>query len=114
MRTRIVWMAGLLALALGLTACGGGGGAKNSGNDNATPADNQSAQAETIYKNQCLSCHGADLKGGYAPELRTVGERMDEEELFTVIKEGRGGMPAFKGRLSDDEIQALVDWMNAQ
>ena len=114
---RKVWLAAVLLAALGLggSACGGGNdGADTREPDDTAPADNTAAHAESVYKANCLSCHGADLGGGLGPELKNVDQRLSADELFTVIKEGRGQMPAFGGSLSDEEIQALVEWINAQ
>jgi|CeladaMinimDraft_18_1061708.scaffolds.fasta_scaffold02557_1 cytochrome c551 len=115
---RTVWMAVALmaALGLGLSACGGGknDGANKGDSGGATPADGAAAQAEAIYKANCVSCHGANLGGGLGPELRNVEQRLSADEQFAVVKEGRGRMPAFGGSLSDEEIRALVDWISAQ
>jgi len=115
---RKVWFAAVLLVAfgLGVSACGGGNndGADKRKPDNTAPADSTAAQAEAVYKANCASCHGADLGGGFGPELKNVDQRLSADELFTVIKEGRGQMPAFGGTLSDEEIQALVEWISAQ
>lgn len=108
----------IAAFGLGLSACGGGDGNNGAANtrepDNAAPADGAAAQVEAVYKANCVSCHGADLGGGFGPELKNADERLSADELFAVIKDGRGQMPAFGGTLSDDEIRALVEWMRAQ
>jgi mono/diheme cytochrome c family protein len=31
-----------------------------------------------------------------------------------VIRDGKGAMPAFKDRLTDEEIAAIVDWIHKQ
>jgi len=117
---RTAWFAVALLAAFGIamTACGGGkdgkGGETNAPQGQNGGADSVAAQGEKIYKANCVSCHGADLGGGLGPELRNADERLSADELFTVIKEGRGRMPAFGGSLSDDEIRALVEWMSAQ
>ena len=118
--TRKVWIAGLLlaAIGLGLAACGGDGGNKNGADtpqpDNTAPAESTAAQAESIYQANCLSCHGADLGGGFGPGLKNIRQRMSTDEVIAVIREGREQMPAFEGRLSDEEIRALAEWISAQ
>lgn len=114
---RKLWMAAALiaAFGLGLSACGGKDeGDTPQGREDTAPADSVAAQAEEIYKANCISCHGADLGGGFGPELKNVEKRLSADEQFTVIKEGRAQMPAFGGTLSDEEIRALVEWMSAQ
>ncbi|REJ15562.1 MAG: cytochrome c-551 [Paenibacillaceae bacterium] len=106
------WLA-LLLLAVGLTACGGGGG-NGTGQGKADEADRVAAEGERLYMNRCMSCHGGELEGGFGPELRNVGERMSREEFIAVVRDGRNTMPAFRDRLTDDEIGAIIDWLDKQ
>lgn len=91
----------LLAALLVLAGCGGGGG--GGGGGEATAAD-----AETIYKRHCLSCHGADLSG---MNLNTVGSRLSYEEIEHKIRKGGGGMIPFEKRLNDAEIAERSAWL---
>lgn len=91
-----------IAFALVLAGCGGGGNSAGSGGD-ATAAD-----AETIYKRHCQSCHQADLSG---QNLVTVGSRLSRDQIEEKIRKGGGGMIAFEKRLNDAEIDALSDWL---
>ncbi len=71
------------------------------------------SRGERIYALNCAACHGADRAGdprGGLPELTDVGERMGDDELRDVIKDGRGVMPPF-GHLSNDEVDALVNYL---
>ena len=93
-----------LAFALAIVLAGCGGGSDEAGNaGEATAAD-----AETIYKRHCLSCHKADLSG---MNLNTVGSRRTLEEIEEKIRKGGGGMIAFEKRLSDEEIATLANWL---
>jgi Cytochrome c, mono- and diheme variants len=116
------WLSVLLLLAIGLTACGGGGGAggarqeagSGAGQAGAEGAVQAGDEGERLYMNRCMACHGGELEGGFGPELRNAGERMGREELIAVIRDGKGAMPAFKDRLTDEEIAAIVDWIHKQ
>ncbi|WP_042160742.1 c-type cytochrome [Paenibacillus gorillae] len=71
--------------------------------------------AETLYKNQCLSCHGTDLEGSQSgTNLQHIGSTMSEEQIAAIITNGKGGMPAFGRRLSESEIQSLAKWLSEQ
>lgn len=75
----------------------------------------QTAQAESVYKAaNCLVCHGVDLGGVSAPNLQKVGSRYKEGDIKNIVLNGRGGMPAYKGKLSEDEIQSLAAWLAAK
>jgi len=69
------------------------------------------SSAQTIYKSNCLSCHGTNMEGGVGPNLTKVGSKLSADQISTLITNGRGGMPAFKGRLSDADIKGLTDYL---
>lgn len=67
-----------------------------------------------IYGARCAGCHGATGGGGIGPALadgRTVEVYPDPADQIAVVAGGRGGMPAFSGRLTDAEIAAVVDFV---
>jgi len=70
---------------------------------------------EIAKQAQCISCHGADFKGnGSFPALLGVGDKLEKAEIADVITNGRGGMPAFEGRLTPEEIDSLATWLSKQ
>ncbi|MFC5650314.1 c-type cytochrome [Paenibacillus solisilvae] len=111
----------LLVTAFIVIAAGCGGNNKNNTNAPA-PANNtgtngnagnttNAANAEATYKAQCVGCHAADLSGGVGPNLQKIGGSLTAEQISTQIHNGGGGMPAYKGTLSEDEITALTNWL---
>jgi mono/diheme cytochrome c family protein len=75
----------------------------------ATPASEIDAAA--LFADRCAGCHGPDGGGGRGPQLsdgRAAARFPDIEDQIVVVTDGRGGMPAFGGRLSPDEIRAVV------
>ncbi len=76
------------------------------------------------FKTLCAPCHGEKGKGdGPAAGAMTPPPRdftkaswqkkMSDEDIFKVIKEGKGMMPAWKNALSDEEIRAMVKYIRA-
>jgi mono/diheme cytochrome c family protein len=72
-----------------------------------------------VYAQRCALCHGSAGKGdGPAaaslnpkPRNHTDGSYMNaqtDEQLLTVIRDGKGAMPAWKAVLSEAEIQAVL------
>lgn len=79
-----------------------------------------------IFDKNCSTCHGPAGKGdGPAgkmlkpppADLGTVTKTMSDADVAKVIKEGgksigkSASMPGFKGKLSDDQIQGLVQYV---
>lgn len=74
------------------------------------------ANAEALYKANCVACHGEALDGRGAANrnLTKVGAKYTKDKIVGIITNGQNGMPAFKGRLKDEEINALSDWLAAK
>ncbi len=78
----------------------------------------QAAQrAEQTFNTVCGRCHGADGKGGVAPEGSNAPRNFcdaafqasrTDEQLKQVIRSGKGAMTAFGNLFSDPDLQALV------
>ena len=90
-----------------------------------------------VYAQQCASCHGAKLKGQPNWRERRADGRLPapphdesghtwhhpDHVLFAIIKNGMGppyarkdyesDMPAFGGRLSDEEIGAVLAYLKS-
>lgn len=75
------------------------------------------ADGNAVFAAKCALCHGKDGRG--LPNWRTKGQpdftdakwqkSRTDAQLFASTKEGKGKfMPAFKAKLSDEEITAVV------
>lgn len=112
-RLRLVLLA---ASALLFTAACGGGGASDNKSSNGDGGAVVTDIPEVYSNSTCITCHGADLKGrgGSRTNLQKVGARLTHEEIVDVITNGRPskGMPAQAGRISEEEINELADWLS--
>jgi cytochrome c6 len=80
----------------------------------ALPAHAQNGAA--VYKAKCAMCHGADGKGdtavGKSLKLRDLGsadvQKQTDAELIAITADGKGKMPAYKGKLTDAQIKDVV------
>jgi len=69
------------------------------------------------YKSKCAMCHGAtgmaDTGAGKSMKIRPVNDpdvkKMSRDDMIAVTTTGKGKMPAFKGKLTDEQIGAAVD-----
>jgi mono/diheme cytochrome c family protein len=68
------------------------------------------------YKAKCASCHGAtgmaESGAGKAMKVKPVNDpevkATSEADMIKVTTEGKGKMPAYKGKLTDDQIKDAV------
>jgi mono/diheme cytochrome c family protein len=76
-----------------------------------TPADN--------FKAKCMMCHAADGSGNTpagkamgAPPFQTPALlKATDADLIAITKSGKGKMPAFAGKLPDDQIKDLIKYV---
>ena len=76
--------------------------------------------AQDLYKSKCQGCHGADGKA------TTIGKKLGakdfqdpdvakltEADLANITEAGKNKMPAYKGKLTDDQINSLAKYIKA-
>jgi mono/diheme cytochrome c family protein len=64
-----------------------------------------------IYSRNCSACHGASGGGGRGKRINDgvlPAAYPDIADQIEVVTKGRRSMPAFIGRLSETEIEAVV------
>jgi mono/diheme cytochrome c family protein len=79
-----------------------------------------SAASSATFRTKCAICHGQDGGGSEVgksinvPDLRSpVVQKLPDTEVAQVISNGKGGMPAFKNSLSEDQIHGLVTYIRS-
>ncbi len=83
----------------------------------AAPAKADDAAA--TYKAKCAGCHAADGSGSSpagkamgVPDLRSdESQKKTDAQLIDVTTNGKGKMPAYKGKVTDDQIKGLVAYI---
>jgi mono/diheme cytochrome c family protein len=58
-------------------------------------------------------CHGSDGKQQYAGAKNLGESTLVRDEIVNRIREGKGAMPSQKDVLSDEQINALADYVLA-
>jgi cytochrome c oxidase cbb3-type subunit III len=92
---------------------GAGGGQPNPflGNSQAV------SDGESLYNQQCTTCHGSGGGGGEIGPALVSGDRMDigrsDAQTFSVIKNGVPGTPMAPQRLPDSDIWKIVTYIHA-
>jgi mono/diheme cytochrome c family protein len=90
----------------------------------ATPdtSDVSDKTAAELYTKHCASCHGKDgqaktfkAKLNHARNLTDAEwqEKVSDERIFNSITNGKGKMPAFGKKLTEQEINLLVAYVRS-
>ena len=75
-----------------------------------TADTHEPATGEQLFATWCASCHGASGEGSYSgPGLEREVQAHSDEEIRTVILEGRGDMSAVP--VTADEATLIVGWL---
>jgi quinohemoprotein ethanol dehydrogenase len=84
----------------------GGGGEEAGGEEAAAGGGEPDAMAgEEVFAENCSTCHGASGTGGNGgPDLTTMPKAQEQKGAEEQVTDGGGGMPAFGGMLSEEEI----------
>jgi mono/diheme cytochrome c family protein len=104
-----------LVLALGGVACGGDDDEGATGTTTTEETTTETTETTTtggtsdagreVFVANCGSCHtleDAGTSGSIGPALDGIG--LSEADIEAQVRSGGGGMPAFEGDLSDNEI----------
>ena len=111
-KKRIVYVALPLMAIVGLTLAG-----TISHNVNASPTGDDAA---SVYNSKCAKCHGRDGRANsmharheHARDLTSAEwqDSVSDERIYNSISNGKGKMPAFKKKLSDEQIDELVNYV---
>jgi polyvinyl alcohol dehydrogenase (cytochrome) len=100
---------GLIAFRLGGADGSDAGGRASAGGDEGD-GDGNGPDGRVVYQQRCASCHGGNGEGASGPTLSGVADRLTIDDHVAVVRDGRGQMPGWDGRLSDEEIEAVVDY----
>lgn len=77
-----------------------------------TAAGGDAESGTVVFSENCSTCHGATGHGGNGgPDLRTMPLAQSEEGAIQQVTNGGGGMPAFGGTLSEEEIENVAAYV---
>ncbi len=76
--------------------------------------------AASVYKAKCAACHGpvgdASSPAGKALKVPSFSSdavmKESDADMLTVTKAGKGKMPAWQGKLSDDQLKELIAYIH--
>ena len=106
----LIWFTFLLG-AFGLSGC--------QAEQSLTP---QQAEGKHLYKERCAHCHEDNdlalkkvppgLRGIFRHDKLPSGAPASDAEVQRVVLAGKGFMPAFAGRFTQDQMSALLAYLH--
>jgi mono/diheme cytochrome c family protein len=73
---------------------------------------------QTLYKTKCQICHGPDATGSQAGKKLGVKDfqsaevqKQPEAELLEIARKGKGKMPAYEAKLTNNQLADLIKLM---
>ena len=94
-------------------APGEGTGTEHAGEGGTTTGD--AAAGKTVFSDNCAGCHGALGTGGNGgPDLTAIPSAKDKDAVVKQVTNGGGGMPAFKGQLTEQQIQDVAAYVTSE
>jgi mono/diheme cytochrome c family protein len=86
-----------------------------------SPSADKAVSTETLYKQKCSKCHGADGSGDTSlgrifgtPDFTDAGwwaKHLNSGELVSMITRGKKNMPAFGKKLTKAQIASLAGYV---
>jgi mono/diheme cytochrome c family protein len=75
-----------------------------------------SADGVSTFNSKCAACHGKDGKGdtvmGKKLNIRSLAskevQKQTDAELLAISKKGKNKMPAYDGKIADDDLKAVI------
>jgi len=120
-----------VAIALIAVACTEKASTTNTASSSASPAApaatasvDEFATAKANYKKNCEACHGPEATGGLVKvekkQIKVPSLKADhalkhtDEQLTKMITNGEEDMPAFKNKMSAQEISEMVRYIRKE
>ncbi len=85
----------------------------------AAPAIFAAEDGAALYKSKCAMCHGASGQGdtpmGKTLKVKNLStpdvQKQTDEQLTTTVNKGKGKMPPFAGKLTEDQVKAVIGFV---
>jgi cytochrome c6 len=85
----------------------------------ARPAAAQDS-TQALYKSKCQICHGPDATGSVPGKKLGVKDfqspevqKQPDSELLEIARKGKAKMPAYDGKLTNNQLTDLIKYMRA-
>ena len=97
---------------------GEGEGDGHAGEVSPEPEDSGEGNAEageSVWTDNCAGCHGlAGTGANGGPDLTTIPAARNFDDVLAQVRDGGGGMPAFEGTLTAQQIRDVSAWVTEE
>jgi len=72
--------------------------------------------ANPVFEKNCAKCHGKTAEGRHFGGPSLVSDKaatISADDLRNIVTNGKGHMPKYRGKLTKEEIDTLVDQIKA-
>jgi mono/diheme cytochrome c family protein len=108
----------LLVAALGCSSDATGTTASSSSTTGPPTSADARRPGETrgafIFRTKCAACHGTRGEGNLGPPLVDIAGKVSEADQVTLVRTGKGRMPAFSPALTDADIASVVAYTRTE
>ena len=103
----------IVVAALGiLVGCGGDDNKSSKPSPSKSKPQAKKVDGAKIYKMNCVICHGADGKLGINGAKPLPDSKLTNAEKIEMVKKGKGAMTPFESILTEEQIEAVVEYTN--
>lgn len=67
--------------------------------------------AQKLYKSKCARCHGKSGDKGLFHASKLSQSRIDQAAVALIIQTGKGAMPPFSKKLTEQEVEAIAAYV---
>jgi mono/diheme cytochrome c family protein len=81
-----------------------------------TPASDATLTTNPVYEKNCAKCHGKTADGRHFGGPSLISDKTtatSADDLRNIIAKGKGHMPKYVGKLASEEIDTLVQQIEA-
>jgi cytochrome c oxidase subunit II len=73
--------------------------------------DGESTLGEEQWEGVCAKCHGPEGEGGIGPRIAGSPTLTDRDALEAIVRNGRREMPPVGSHWTDEQVDALLDYL---